>query len=518
MIKKNLENPVPAGGVEWGVAILITSADLKSQAKSDLARMAKDRGVDGWRSMSKDQLVRAIAKSGAKSSKVVVSRGKATKPVIKVSSRNTVTSAKSITNGKSVGKVGKKTAKTVKQAELQTKIGAKKAKKLAAEPSKSKKTAPVGKAKIDLRKHSVSKAKQRVATNGVAHKIVGSRLSIAKPVKKSPVPVEKSKAKLPGVKPAKKQEPPTNPKVLERIRQLQLEKESNRDLAFRPVSIASTSGGDPTQDTEPKKDRVALIVRDPFWLHASWDLTRQCIERAKAAMAEQWHTAKPVLRLLRLDGEGTTNTSETVERDISIHGGVRNWYVDLDGMPGRFRVLIGYLSSNGRFHTLVKSNIVNTPAPGSADAVDNHWTDIAVDSEKFFALSGGYNSEQETGELQEVFEHRLKRSMGTPALARFGSGAQSGYGRRDDFHFDMEVELLVFGSTVSDAYLTLSGEPIKLNADGTFHMRLPFPDRRQVLPAVACSRDGVQQRTIVVAVERNTKVMEPLSSEQEEPA
>jgi hypothetical protein len=63
--------------------------------------------------------------------------------------------------------------------------------------------------------------------------------------------------------------------------------------------------------------------------------------------------------------------------------------------------------------------------------------------------------------------------------------------------------------------LTLSGEPVALRPDGTFVMRLPFPDKRQVLPAVACSRDGTRQRTIVVAVERNTKVMEPLDSERD---
>ncbi|MEZ6091169.1 MAG: hypothetical protein R3C05_24740 [Pirellulaceae bacterium] len=45
---------------------------------------------------------------------------------------------------------------------------------------------------------------------------------------------------------------------------------------------------------------------------------------------------------------------------------------------------------------------------------------------------------------------------------------------------------------------------------------MELPDRRQVLPVVACSPDGLQQRTTVVAVERNTKVMEPISRDAAE--
>ena len=47
-------------------------------------------------------------------------------------------------------------------------------------------------------------------------------------------------------------------------------------------------------------------------------------------------------------------------------------------------------------------------------------------------------------------------------------------------------------------------------------VRLSMPDRRQVLPVVASTPDGVEQRTIVLAVERNTKVMEPLVREGNE--
>ena len=75
--------------------------------------------------------------------------------------------------------------------------------------------------------------------------------------------------------------------------------------------------------------------------------------------------------------------------------------------------------------------------------------------------------------------------------------------------------MIIHGTTNANGSVTIAGEPIRLQRDGTFTLKVDLPDRRQVLPVVASSRDGTQQRTTVLAVERNTKVMEPVSSEIE---
>lgn len=309
--------------------------------------------------------------------------------------------------------------------------------------------------------------------------------------------------------------PATNPKVLKKIREMQLQKEATKDISFRQRMIKPPGATDPIFDKEPQKDRIAIFVRDPFWLHATWDITRHAIERSQAALAEQWYGAKPVLRLIRIEDSQATSVSETVQTEIEIRGGVRNWYIPWTGEPANFRVSVGYLGSNGRYHVIALSNIVHTPAAGSNEAIDQHWTDLGPEGERIFAMSGGYDSERETGELQEILEERLNRSLGAPTLARLGAAADAMYQRRGGFHFDMDVELVVYGSTSADAYLTLNEEPVALRPDGTFVVRLPFPDRRQVIPAVAVARDGSHQRTIVVGVERNTKIMEPMEQEQD---
>ncbi len=58
--------------------------------------------------------------------------------------------------------------------------------------------------------------------------------------------------------------------------------------------------------------------------------------------------------------------------------------------------------------------------------------------------------------------------------------------------------------------MTLQGEPVNLRSDGSFTVRFSLPDSRQIIPAVAASADGSEERTIVLAVERNTKELEPM--------
>ena len=307
----------------------------------------------------------------------------------------------------------------------------------------------------------------------------------------------------------------TDPKIVEKIRSAHVEKELRKDLAQEPPKRKLTQNT-PVPPVAKGQDRIVLLVRDPYWLHAHWDLTRATVDRAKAALIDHWHSVKPVLRLLKFEEMGTTDSAETVYRQIEIHGGVRNWYIDVDKPPSQFQIIMGYMTGNGRFYELVRSNVVTTPIPGSKDSFDDHWADIANDAERIYAMSGGYGDETTKGELAEVFEDRLKRTMELDVLSQFGSGAEGGLRKPRQFHFEVEAEILVFGSTHPDAHVSIGTEPVKVQGDGTFSARLPLPDRRQVLPATARSRDGVDERTVVIAVERNTKVMEPLSIDAED--
>jgi hypothetical protein len=284
--------------------------------------------------------------------------------------------------------------------------------------------------------------------------------------------------------------------------------------------------GTPTKDLSAKvpkelpkgygKDRIVCMVRDPYWLHTYWELTRQAVQRAEAALGQDWHGAKPILRVIDVTSNDFTSSSESALRDIDIHGGCNNWYIDVANPPRSYRIDIGYLAKNGQFYVLARSNVVTTPRAGMSDVIDENWADLDFDKAgKIFAMSGGFDPSASSLELKQLFEERLRRPMGSPAVTSFGSGAFQ-FGKERRFRFQLDAELIVYGSTEPNAKVTLQGEPIKLRPDGTFTMRFSLPDSRQIIPAVAASADGVEERTIVLAVERNTKHLEPVVNEVQE--
>jgi hypothetical protein len=295
---------------------------------------------------------------------------------------------------------------------------------------------------------------------------------------------------------------------------------SGNGSAEEQVERSKYDVGVPTKDLSAKvpkhlpagygKDRIVVMVRDPYWLHAYWELTRHAVSRAEAALGQDWHSARPILRVLDVSSRETTSTSESVVRDIDIHGGCNNWYIDVGNPPRSFRVDIGYLSRSGRFFVLARSNVVSTPRAGVSDLIDENWSDLDPRSaDRLYAMSGGYDPTASSLELKQLFEERLRRPMGSPAVTSFGSGAWPP-GKLRKFWFQLDAELIVYGATEANARVTLQGEPVKLRPDGTFTMRFSLPDSRQIIPAVAASADGVEERTIVLAVERNTKHLEPL--------
>jgi len=222
------------------------------------------------------------------------------------------------------------------------------------------------------------------------------------------------------------------------------------------------------------KDRIITMVRDPYWLHSHWELSRSTLARAQAALGQEWHTARPILRLMDVTSEDTTSASERHIRDIEIHGGVNNWYIDVAAPPRSFRIDIGYLARRGKFFVLARSNVVSTPKAGVSDVMDENWASVQEQFQKIYSQSGGSHGSSGSTDLRELFEERLRRPMQGLSLQSLGTGALPSLGR--GFYFEIDAELIVYGATEPNTRVTLQGEPVTLRPDGTFTVRFSLPD------------------------------------------
>jgi hypothetical protein len=281
-----------------------------------------------------------------------------------------------------------------------------------------------------------------------------------------------------------------------------LKTESPKPAAKPPTPTSRVEAAIPadkdlsTKSTKPGghvKDRIVVTARDPYWLHAFWELSVQSVQRAEAALGQEWHGAKPIIRLFDVTSTDTTSTSEAPVRDFVVHGGCSSWYIDVPQPPRSYRADIGYLTRSGRFFPLCRSNVVAPPKAGACEHLeDGGW----VDPERPPAEGPPPPTLPD-----DQFRRPLKE---TP----FGSGAVLP-GKLKKFFFDIDAELIVYVKTDPGATVTLQNDAVKLK-DGTAVMRFSLPDSRQIIPAVATSADGMEEQTIVLAVERNTKRLDPM--------
>src|SRR4030042_545660 len=131
-----------------------------------------------------------------------------------------------------------------------------------------------------------------------------------------------------------------DPMTRERLQTLPLE-----ERAARPRSAGAEEPGIPPRYNET---RAVLMVRDPHWAYAYWD-----VEDAQAARVRRDAGFEQlVLRVQDLQPASSF--------DIPIQWSDSSWYIYLPNQDADYQLELGYLAS-GKFRLLARSNQVRTP-------------------------------------------------------------------------------------------------------------------------------------------------------------
>ncbi|SHJ55165.1 DUF4912 domain-containing protein [Desulfofundulus thermosubterraneus] len=121
-------------------------------------------------------------------------------------------------------------------------------------------------------------------------------------------------------------------------------------------------------------DRLVLLVRDPYWLYAYWEITATRQEEFNATYGPRaWNNTRPVLRVYDVTGVTFNGYNANSYMDINVQEEVDNWHIPV-GQPNRsFCVDLGRMFPDGRFITLLRSNVVTTPRSSLSECLDEEW-------------------------------------------------------------------------------------------------------------------------------------------------
>ncbi len=165
------------------------------------------------------------------------------------------------------------------------------------------------------------------------------------------------------------------------------------------------------------EDRIVLIARDPFVVHAYWEATPDRLEREKAWFG--WDS-KLNIRIFDVTGVQFDGRNAIGYFDQEVIERTGNWYLDF-GRPGHsFCADLGLLSPDGRFLSLVRSNYITVPREGVSDVVDEEWM---LSDEEFFKLygypegfQGGLSSPRRGSQEWEMMRRRRLQEISSPGL------------------------------------------------------------------------------------------------------
>ena len=291
--------------------------------------------------------------------------------------------------------------------------------------------------------------------------------------------------------------------------------------------------------------RIVLMPRDPQWAYTYWDIP---------------HEHKMILRnqggqqlALRLYDATDIDLASQIPHSVQEYPCdemVREWYLPIPVSDRDYVIEIGYRCGDGRWLVLARSVPVHIPPTYPSDWVEDQFITVdwdmdlrgqqlttLVPPEKKVSLSNAENSIHDQvfnmtegvealriegslyGSMQQAPAHESTLSsyvfpsgVGLWAIPTASGVNMSGVGfsasappiRPRQFWLVADAELIVYGATEPDANVTIGGQPIQLNADGTFRFQMSFQDGLIDYPIMAVAADGEQNRSIHMKFTRET--------------
>jgi hypothetical protein len=264
--------------------------------------------------------------------------------------------------------------------------------------------------------------------------------------------------------------------------------------------------------------KLLLAARDPHWLYAHWDLTREQ-QRQYNALAADRHL---VVRVY----PGTVGARPATE--VPVHPESQHWFIHVDSADTRYVAELGYYPRRQQWVTVAVSSPAVTPADAASTDQTLRFATIPAQT-RLMQLAAPVKETAPADLLPAVAaqERALAEMVALPLVwpERTGSAAAPelvrGRGEKEiapsqlaqptplggeaegvssamapaeqrpgGFWFNVNAELVLYGATEPGASVSVGGRPVPLRPDGTFSCRCSLPDGEHEVTVSALSAEG----------------------------
>lgn len=252
---------------------------------------------------------------------------------------------------------------------------------------------------------------------------------------------------------------------------------------------------------------AALLPRDPNWMYVYWEITPGSKARIiREHGSEVFENGRQVLRVYAADAPGAEGP---MHFDVPVMLEAGNWYVHVQDAGRAYCCELGLVLPAGEFIGIVRSNTVTLPPGRVSDVMDENWMAVSGDFDRLLQLSGVEYIGKGSGEVAKSLAQRWEMLRAVFSRgASWGASAMAARGpqkpEQKKFWLVADCELILYGATEPDAFVTVGGRKVNLNPDGTFSMRFALPDGGTDLPVKAVSKDGTGTREIGITITRAT--------------
>jgi hypothetical protein len=120
---------------------------------------------------------------------------------------------------------------------------------------------------------------------------------------------------------------------------------------------------------------VHAMQRDPDTMFVYWEIGENAINDLQTVLGhDAFSASKRVLRIIDITGSDANRTSVCATYDIEINDSANNWYITVPRGERTCIIEYGFITPQGRYHMVARSNTVSAVRGSVSDIIDDRWS------------------------------------------------------------------------------------------------------------------------------------------------